>query len=160
MIHWPGQCDVHVLFSARQIFELKQEHPDAILIAHPECEDAVLAYADVIGSTSALLNEVATNKKVKKFIVATEGGIMHQMQKSNPGAELIQAPFEGQGHCQCNDCPYMKMNSLEKIRNALKDHSKALEVPAGLLEKARIPLDRMMDITDGKAVTWPESFQA
>ena len=156
MTMWPGQCEVHVLFSSQQLFKLKDEHPDALVIAHPECEDAVLNYADVIGSTSKLLNEVKTNKSTNKFIVATETGILHQMQKARPDAELIQAPAEG--HCQCNDCPYMKLNNLEKIRNALLSLDNDVQVDDNLIEKARLPLQRMMDITDGQSVTWPETF--
>jgi len=156
MIHWPGQCEVHVLFSSKQLFQMKEENPTALVIAHPECEDAVLAYADVIGSTSMLLNEVATNTSTDTFIVATETGILYQMQKSRPDAKLIQAPFEG--HCQCNDCPYMKLNSLEKIKKALKNLDDNIQVPEALMEKARLPLDRMMAITEGKTVEWPDRF--
>jgi len=159
MIHWPGQCDVHVLFSAKKLFNLKNEHPEALVIAHPECEDAVLAYADVIGSTSRLLHEVASNKSTKKFIVATETGILSTMQKANPTAQLIQAPFEpGEDHCECNDCPYMKMNSLEKILNVLKSGGPGIQVKPSLMELSRVSLDRMMKITDGHSVQWPDRF--
>ncbi|MEO0337022.1 MAG: quinolinate synthase NadA, partial [Pseudomonadota bacterium] len=102
LILWPGACEVHVLFSARKLFELKSEHSDAVVLAHPECLDEVLQYADVIGSTSVILNEVKTNPAMK-FIIATEDGIFHQMKKSRPDAELFQAPAEGS--CACNQCP-------------------------------------------------------
>lgn len=157
MILWPGSCQVHVLFSARKLFELKSQHPDAIVLAHPECDEAVLQHADVIGSTSRLLEEVAKGEN-KKFIVATEAGIMHQMQKQNPEAELIQAPVTG--NCACNECPYMKMNSLEKIANCLEKLEPQIRMPAELIEKARVPLQRMMAITRGEKVEWPSSFQA
>ncbi len=157
MIFWPGTCEVHVLFSARQLFEMKEAHPDALVIAHPECDESVLAYADVIGSTSKLLNEVQTNTSRKKFIVATETGIFHQMKKLRPDAELIQAPTLG--HCACNDCPYMKLNSLEKIAMALETLEPRVELSAEQIEKARLPLQRMIDITEGRSVRWPERFE-
>jgi quinolinate synthase len=157
MILWPGACEVHVLFSARKLFELKEEHPDALVIAHPECEDAVLAYADVIGSTSRLLDEVKTNQRTKKFIVATETGIFHQMQKVRPDAQLIQAP--ALNNCLCNDCPYMKLNSLEKVAMALEKLEPQVNLPTDLIEKARTPLQRMVEITEGRSVQWPSRFE-
>ncbi|MCB0378018.1 MAG: quinolinate synthase NadA [Bdellovibrionales bacterium] len=157
MIEWPGQCEVHVLFSAKKLFTMKEENPGALVLAHPECEDAVLAYADFIGSTSGILNEVKTNKSTDTFIVATETGIFYQLQKARPEAKLIQAPFEG--GCQCNDCPYMKLNSLEKIHKCLSGLSNEVQVDPNLIEKARLPLQRMMDITDGKPVIWPTWFE-
>lgn len=158
MLQWPGSCEVHVLFSAKKLFQMKEENEGAIVLAHPECEETVLAHADFIGSTSAILNEVKTNKTTDKFIVATETGIFHQLQKARPEATIIQAPFEG--HCQCNDCPYMKLNNLEKIHQTLLKLDQEVTVEANLIEKARIPLQRMMDITDGKSVQWPHRFEA
>jgi len=157
MLHWPGQCEVHVLFSAKKLFQLKEENPLALVLAHPECEEAVLNYADFIGSTSAIINEVKTNKSTDQFIVATETGIFHQLQKARPEAKLIQAPFEG--HCQCNDCPYMKLSSLEKIYNTLLNLDNEVQVPSHLIEKARVPLQRMMDLSSDKTVTWPSHFE-
>lgn len=157
MILWPGSCEVHVLFSAKKLFELKEQHPKALVLAHPECDDAVLGYADVIGSTSRLLDEVKSNKAVGEFIVATEDGIFHQMRKARPEAVLVQAPAEGS--CACNQCPYMKMNTLEKTRNALRDLSPKIEMSAELAAKARVSLDRMMAITDGRPVEWPTRFE-
>lgn len=157
MILWPGFCQVHVLFSARRLFELKTAHPNALVIAHPECDDVVLQYADVIGATSRLLSEVRDNKSTNEFIVATEYGIFHQMQKVRPDAKLIQAPAEGS--CACNECPYMKMNTLEKIKAALTTLQPAIEIDAELSKRARVSLDRMMAITAGRAVTWPEKFE-
>lgn len=157
MILWPGSCEVHVLFSSRRLFELKQEHPKALVLAHPECDEAVLQYADVIGSTSRLLEEVKTNQKTNEFIVATEEGIFHQMRKSRPDAVLIQAPAEGS--CACNICPYMKMNTLEKVRNALRDQNPAVSVDPAIAKKARVSLERMMAITEGRPVEWPARFE-
>ena len=156
MLHWPGHCEVHVLFSARKLFEMKEENPGAVVLAHPECEESVLVHADFIGSTSGILNELATNKKTDTFIVATETGIFHQLQKARPDAKIIQAPFEG--HCQCNDCPYMKLNSLEKIHKTLLSLDNEVQVDDALIDKARIPLQRMMDISNDQPVTWPSQF--
>jgi quinolinate synthase len=156
MVLYPGSCQVHVLFSARKLFELKSQHLNALVLAHPECSEAVLQYADVIGSTSRLLDEVKNNHKVSEFIVATEDGIFHQMRKVRADAKLIQAPAEGS--CACNQCPYMKMNSLEKIRAALTTLEPKVDIDQALAAKARVSLDRMMAITDGKKVTWPERF--
>jgi len=152
---WPGACEVHVLFSSRKLFELKKMHPSAIVLAHPECVEAVLDYADVIGSTSRLLQEVSTNPATS-FIVATEDGILHQMRKARPDAEFIQAPSEGT--CACNQCPYMKMNSLEKIRNALRDMGPSVQIDPNWIEAARVPLNRMSAVMNGQRVLWPEKF--
>ncbi|MFN8791381.1 MAG: quinolinate synthase NadA [Bdellovibrionales bacterium] len=156
MEFWPGACEVHVLFNAKKLHELRLQHPDAVVIAHPECEEAVLQFADVIGSTSRLLEEVAKNPK-KKFIVATELGIFHQMKKARPDAELIQAPV-ADGTCNCNNCPYMKMNTMEKIRKSLQTLSPKIELKESLRTRAQVSLDRMMAITSGKSVDWPKSF--
>ena len=155
MILWPGTCQVHVLFSARKLDELKQQHPQALVLAHPECDETVLAYADVIGSTSRLLEEVKSNPSTE-FIVATETGILHQMQKYRPEAKLVQAPFEAS--CACNNCPYMKLNSLEKIRHSLQTLTPQIEVAPHLFEPAQLSLDRMMKISQGNPVQWPERF--
>lgn len=156
MILWPGACEVHILFESRRLFELKLQHPDALVLAHPECDEAVLQYADVIGATSRILDEVVNNKAQKKFIVATEYGIFHQMQKARPDAILIQAP--AQGSCACNECPYMKLNNLEKIEQALLHMKPEIQLPAHLIEKARVGLKRMLDITRGEKVEWPRAF--
>lgn len=156
MILWPGFCEVHVLFSARKLFELKQQYPTAPVLAHPECTDAVLQYADVIGSTSKILESVVTRPE-KTFIVATEAGIIHQMKRARPDAEFIPAPPEGS--CACNECPYMKLNTLEKIERALKTLHPEVTIPSQFAEKALIPLDRMMKITRGESITWPEEFK-
>ena len=156
MILWPGACEVHVLFSSRRLYQLKMEHPQAPVLAHPECDEAVLQYADVIGSTSRLLDEVRVNP-AREFIVATEVGIFHQMQKVRPDAQLIQAP--AQGSCACNECPYMKLNTLDKIANALETLTPQIQLDSNQIERARMPLRRMMDLTKGESVTWPATFQ-
>jgi len=158
MIFWPGACQVHILFNAQRLQELVAQHPDALVIAHPECDDEILKHAQVIGATSKLLNEVETNKKYKKFIVATETGIFHEMQKRRPDAELIQAPVVDE-NCKCNDCPFMKMNSVEKIYHALKTFKPEVTVPEELRLKAFTSLDRMMKITSKQPVTWPSKFE-
>lgn len=158
MIFWPGACEVHILFNSERLKQMTLADPDALVIAHPECEDSVLKYAQVIGSTSKLLEEVRTNTQYKKFIVATETGIFHQMKKLRPDAELIQAPVVDD-QCACNDCPYMKMNSLEKIYKTMKNLSSEVQLSEELRTKAFTSLDRMMKITSGQSVQWPERFQ-
>lgn len=155
MLFWDGTCEVHVLFSAKKLFELTQENPGVPVLAHPECDEAVLQYADVIGSTSRLLEEVEKNP-AKKFIVATETGIFHQMQKKRPEAELIQAPAEGS--CACNNCPYMKLNNLEKIKLSLQTLKPEVQISEALRQQAQISLDRMMSITSGNKPQWPTHF--
>lgn len=160
-ILWPGACEVHVLFSAKRLQNLITEHPDAVVIAHPECDESVLRYASVIGSTSRLLEEVKNNK-AKNFIVATETGIFHQMKKLRPDVELIQAPVLDEA-CACNNCPYMKMNTLEKIATALETLKPQVFLEEALRIKAKTSLDRMMQITSSShilnnSVQWPELF--
>ncbi len=158
MILYPGSCEVHVLFSAKKLFELRERHPKARVLAHPECDEAVLKYADVIGSTARLLEEVKNAKDIGEFIVATEDGIFHQMRKARPDVKLVQAPAEGS--CACNQCPYMKMNTLEKIASALESLEPCVSIEPKLAEHARLSLDRMMAITEGRSVTWPDHFTA
>lgn len=157
-IIWPGACQVHILFNAGRLAELIKQHPDAVVIAHPECDDEILKYASVIGSTSRLLEEVKSNP-AKKFIVATETGIFHQMKKLRPEVELIQAPVVDE-NCMCNDCPFMKMNTLEKIKRALETFKPEVKLDESLRLKASVSLDRMMKITSNQPVTWPEKFEA
>jgi quinolinate synthase len=157
MILWPGACEVHILFSARKLFELKSQYPNAVVLAHPECDEPVLEYADVIGSTKRLLDEVKQSP-AREFIVATEAGIFHQMQKARPEATLIQAP--AQGSCACNECPYMKLNTLKKVAQALETMEPQIRLSPLLIDKARASLQRMMAITRGEPVSWPQAFQA
>lgn len=153
---WPGSCEVHVLFNAKKLYDMILENPDAVVIAHPECEDSVLQHAHVVGSTSRLLEEVEKNP-AKKFIVATETGIFHQMQKKRPEVTLLQAPVMDAG-CSCNDCPYMKLNNMEKIKRALETLNPEINLDEELRLKAQTSLSRMMDITSGKATQWPAEF--
>lgn len=154
---WNGSCEVHVLFNAKRLHQMIQENSDAVVIAHPECEESVLQFAHVIGSTSRLLEEVEKNP-AKKFIVATETGIFHQMQKLRPDVTLIQAPVADKS-CACNNCPYMKLNSLEKIKQALITEKPEITMDASLRKKAQVSLDRMMMLANNQGVQWPERFQ-
>ncbi len=156
MIFWRGACEVHIKFNATRLAELIQQHKNAVVIAHPECDDAVLKYANVIGSTSKLLEEVRLNP-AKKFIVATETGIFHQMKKLRPDVELIQAPVVDE-NCHCNDCPYMKLNTLEKIKLTLQLFKPEILIPEPLRLEAFVSLDRMMRITSGQSIQWPDRF--
>ncbi|HTM46568.1 MAG TPA: quinolinate synthase NadA [Polyangiaceae bacterium] len=144
MILWPGTCIVHETFSERKLIALKYQHPEAKIIAHPECEESLLEKADFIGSTAALLKFVE-HDSARCFIVATEPGILHQMRKNAPGKELIAAPPEG--NCACNECPFMRLNTPEKIYLALRDLQPRLEMSTDLIERARIPMQRMMDLS-------------
>ena len=144
MILWNGVCEVHEKFSLQKILQLKIQHPDALLIAHPECEEDVLNYADFIGSTSSLLNFVRTNNH-QKFIVATESGILHQMQRYCPQKTFIPAPPNNT--CACNECPYMKLNTLEKIYGALKTEQPEIQLSYDLIEKAKKPLLKMLELS-------------
>lgn len=157
MIIWPGACQVHVLFSARRLHELIQANPDALVIAHPECDDNVLAVADVVGSTSKLLETVEKHPSTK-FIVATETGIFHEMKKKRPDAILIQAPTEDK-NCLCNDCPYMKLNNLEKIKRALETLTPEVKLEEKTRRLAQISMDRMMILAQGGRVEWPSQFE-
>jgi len=140
---WPGGCIVHETFSQRKLIALRHEHPDAKIVAHPECEAPLLEAADYIGSTTALLNYVV-NDNARKFIVLTESGILHEMKKRAPGKEIIAAPPEG--NCHCNECPFMRLNTLEKVCQALERLEPRVEMSDTLREAARIPLERMLSI--------------
>ena len=144
IILWDGTCEVHDILTAEAIVRMKAENPDALLIAHPECQAAVLELADFVGSTTALLNFTAKSN-AQKFIVATESGILHQMQKSNPAKSFLIVPTNET--CSCNDCPYMKLNTVEKLYFALKNEKPAIELPSDLMEKARKPNDRMLELS-------------
>ena len=142
MVLWPGSCIVHELFSEKKLVQLKVEHPDAEVVAHPECEQAVLRHADFIGSTKALLDRVLTSPK-QKFIVVTEAGILHQMKRGAPGKTYIPAPPDN--GCACNECPYMRLNTLEKLYRCMKDRTPQLQLPPELQAAARAPLERMLE---------------
>ncbi len=142
MLLWQGGCIVHETFSERKLAQLRVEHPEAKLIAHPECPDSLLQKADFVGSTSALLKHVIGSPH-GQFIVATEEGILHQMRKQAPGKTLIPAP--PLANCACNECPFMKLNTLEKLYLALRDEAPELTLPEELRLKALAPLQRMLD---------------
>jgi quinolinate synthase len=144
MLLWNGTCMVHEIFSLEKIIKLKVQHPSAQLIAHPECEAAILDRADFIGSTTALLNYTKSSN-CKEFIVATETGILHQMIKSSPAKTFIPAPPDNS--CACNDCPHMKLNTLEKIYLTLKYEKPELILPQNLIEAAKKPILRMLELS-------------
>lgn len=144
MVIWDGACMVHEIFSIEKIVKLKNQHPEALLLAHPECEAGLLNIADYIGSTTGILN-YATKSNSKEFIVATESGIIHQMQKSNPNKVFIPAPPNNS--CACNDCPHMKLNTLEKLYNCLKYEQPEIHLSKDLIEKAKRPIIRMLELS-------------
>ncbi|HEY1025233.1 MAG TPA: quinolinate synthase NadA [Sphingobacteriaceae bacterium] len=144
MVLWNGACMVHEIFSQQRILKLKEQHPNARFIAHPECEDVVLKMADYIGSTTGLL-KYTINDSAKEFIVATESGIIHQMQKANPDKVFIPAPPNNS--CACNDCPHMKRNTLEKLYLCMKNELPEVSVPMDVILKARKPIERMLEIS-------------
>ncbi len=144
MILWDGTCQVHDMLNLESVINLRINNPDAELIAHPECKEPILQLADFIGSTTALL-EYSQKSNSRKFIVATETGILHQMKKKSPDKEFIIVPADE--NCACNDCPFMKMNTLEKVYNALNDEKPKLNLPLELMEKARIPIEKMLSLS-------------
>lgn len=143
---WNGACHVHEQFSVEKIIELKQQYPTAKVLVHPECKDIVVKLADKVGSTAALLN-YAVNSDEKVFIVATESGIIHEMSKRCPEKTFIAAP-PTDSSCGCNDCSYMKLNTLEKLYNCLKYEMPEVSVDLKVAEKALIPIRRMLDISE------------
>jgi len=145
MVIWDGACHVHEEFSLERILELKKEHPDAQIIAHPECEKPILLVADHIGSTTSLLNYSIRNSG-KKFIVATESGILHQMRKKSPDKHFLAAPPKD-STCACNDCAYMKLITLKKIYNTLKYELPEITLEQKLMDDARGSIVRMLDIS-------------
>ena len=144
MLLWNGACMVHEIFSAEKITKLKVRHPKAKVIAHPECETAVLALADYIGSTTGIL-KYAERSHAQEFIVVTESGILHQMQKASPGKTFIPAP--PQNSCACNDCPYMKLNTLEKLYLCMKHETPEITMDEALRVAAKKPIERMLNIS-------------
>ena len=144
LVLWNGACMVHEIFSREKITKMKERHPGVKLLAHPECEDAILQMADYIGSTTGILN-FATKSSDQEFIVATEAGILHQMQKDNPQKKFFPAPPES--NCACNDCPHMKRNTLEKLYLCLKNGLPEIFVPQDIIEKAVLPIERMLEIS-------------
>ena len=146
MLVWDGACHVHEQFSVERIIEIKKEHTDAKIIAHPECQKPLLILADHIGSTASLLKYTETDSS-KKYIVATESGIIHQMQKKNPDKIFIPAP-PIDSTCGCNDCNFMKLNTIEKLYICLKYELPEIIVEENIRKKAEIPIRRMLEITE------------
>jgi quinolinate synthase len=144
MILWDGSCMVHEIFSLEKLLKLKMQNKNAKIIAHPECEAVILEHADFIGSTTALLNYTKKSSDTE-FIVLTETGILHQMQKASPNKTFIPAPPNNS--CACNDCPYMKLNTLEKIYIALKYEQPELVMDTELMERAKKPIQRMLQLS-------------
>ena len=144
---WPGTCVVHETFSEKRILDLMVRNPGARLVAHPECDERILAHAHFVGSTSALLRHVAESDH-GSFIVATEEGILHQMRRAAPGKSLVAAPPDD--GCSCNACPHMKRNTMEKLWLALRDLRPAIEVEEEVRLRAKRSLDRMLELTAGK----------
>ena len=149
MLLWNGGCHVHERFSVTQIIKLKEKYPDAVVMAHLECKAPVLAAADVKGSTATMLNYAQQSDK-KQFIVATEAGILHEMQRTCPDKEFIPVPpeiSESGLECSCNECQYMKMNTLEKVYNCLRDENPQIEIDPKIAKDAVKPIERMLELS-------------
>jgi len=144
MVLWNGSCMVHEIFSLEKLIKLKVQHPKALILAHPECEAAILEHADFIGSTTAILN-YSKKSEAQEFIVLTETGIIHQMQKASPTKTFIPAPPNNS--CACNDCPHMKLNTLEKIYIALKYEQPELLMSDELIEKSKKHINKMLELS-------------
>ncbi|MHB8078016.1 MAG: quinolinate synthase NadA [Candidatus Krumholzibacteriia bacterium] len=142
LVLWPGSCEVHEAFSEKKLVELKLRHPDAAVAAHPECPERVLQYADFIGSTAGILR-FARETAAPRVIVVTEPGILHQMRKETPGKEFIPVPGADET-CNCNECPHMKKNTLEKLYLCLRDRSPEITLPEELRRQAERPIRRML----------------
>ncbi len=145
MVLWDGACMVHEKYSLEKIIGLMDEHPEAVFIAHPECEQQVLMVAEFIGSTTALLN-YTSKSDAREFIVATESGILHQMQKASPDKTFIPAPSID-STCGCNDCSFMKLNTMQKLYLALKYERPEIILDNEIIEKAKIPILRMLELS-------------
>ncbi len=145
MVLWQGSCIVHETFNERKIIELKTQYPNAKLIAHPECEESLLSEADFIGSTSSLLKH-ARESSDTEFIVATEVGIIHQMEKHCPDKLFVPAP-PNDASCSCNECPYMKLNTMEKLYLCMKNRSPEITIDENLRQKALLPIQRMLEMS-------------
>ena len=144
LVLWEGSCIVHETFSEKRIIELKVEHPQAEVIAHPECEAPLLSHADYIGSTTALLNYCQQSDS-QQFIVATEPGIIHQMEKAAPQKQFIPAPSTS--NCACNECPYMRLNTLEKLYLAMKNQTPEIILPEDIRTAALRPIQKMLEMS-------------
>lgn len=146
MLLWDGACIVHEAFSIEKLLKLYQEHPDSVIIAHPESEEHILETATYIGSTAGMIDYVKKNPS-KKFIVATEAGILHKMQQEVPEAILIPAPAEEDNTCACSECAFMKMNTLQKLYDCLLNENPQIEVSEEVRKKAIVPIERMLELS-------------
>ncbi len=153
LVLWPGSCEVHEVFSEKRLVELKVTHPGAVVAAHPECPDGILQHADHVGSTSSIL-AFARSTPARQIIVVTESGILHQMQKENPDKELIPAPGADES-CNCNECPYMKKNTLEKLYLCMRDRTPEILVPDDLRQGALVPIERMLELSRSPGASKP-----
>jgi quinolinate synthase len=145
LIVWQGACVVHELFSAKGLARLKVEHPEAEVLAHPECDQAVLDQADYIGSTTGIIKR-AVESPAQTLIIATEDGVFHSIKRQAPHKQLIQAPGMDES-CACNQCPYMRLNTLEKLYLALRDLEPQVTVPTHIAERALVPIERMLALS-------------
>lgn len=150
MVLWPGSCMVHEIFSEKHLIQLKERHPDALVLAHPECEETVLAHADHVGSTKSIL-EFARSSPAKQFLIGTEARMIYAMQKAAPEKEFIPLPTST--GCACNECPHMRKNTMEKIRDALRDLRPEITIPEELRAAALRPIEAMFRVTDGTVPT-------
>ena len=149
MLLWNGGCHVHERFSVDEIKKLKKEHPEAVVLAHPECKGPVLAIADVVGSTAVILKYCVKSDK-KEFIIATESGILHEIERQCKDKTFYPVPpeiSEGSVGCHCNECEYMKMNTMQKIYDCLKNESPQVEVPQEIIKEAVKPIERMLELS-------------
>lgn len=153
MVLWPGTCIVHERFSERELIKLKAQHPDAPVAAHPECPEHILQHADHVGSTSSIL-KFATSSPADTFIIATEPGIIHQMERAAPHKTFIGAPG-ADGNCNCNMCPFMALNTMEKLYLALRDETPEITVPDEIRPLALKPLERMLEMSPPPAAAKP-----
>ena len=149
MLLWDGACHVHEQFSSEAILKLKTEHPEAKVLVHPECKKEIVALADKVGSTAVLL-KYAVENDCKEYIVCTESGILHQMQKKSPEKTFIPVPpivMDGEKPKNCNECKYMRLNTLEKLYSCMKDEKPEIFVDEKLIERAKLPIDRMLELS-------------
>ncbi len=144
MVLWPGTCMVHELFSARKLVQLRERHPAAKILAHPECDASILRLADCVASTTGLL-EFTKRSSTTEFIVATEPGIIHQMSKSSPEKTFIPAPADA--GCACNECPHMRLNTLEKLFLCMRDRAPEITIEENLRQRALLPIRKMLEMT-------------
>jgi quinolinate synthase len=141
---WPGSCIVHEMFSERSLVRLKERYPRAVVLAHPECTEAILRHADYVGSTTGILN-YAIQSPANEFIVATESSILHQMEKACPGKTFLSAP--GEGGCSCSECPHMKLNTMEKLYVCMRDRRPEITLDEDLRQRALLPITRMLEMS-------------